>query len=206
MAETNMNTQNQTEQETNPQGNAGNQSDQTEPENKQEVTLESLMNENAKLKADAARNKAALDKALKEKGDITKQYREILTESQQAKIDKETADEEHRQYVAELEQFKAKAEAKARYALQGMPEEMAVKAAECEITGDMDGLAMIQKQYTESVIKAKEVEWLKSRPRVNAGTGTEVSVTKEQFDRMNYTKRVELKRKDPELYKKYTSN
>lgn len=136
-----------------------------------DVTLESLMEKIATLEVENKKNKAALDKALKEKGDITKQYREVLTEAQQAKIDKENADEEQRQYVADLEKFKATAEAKARYALQGMSEEMAVKAAEAEIDGDMDALATIQKQHTEMLIKKKEEEWLKSRPPINAGAG-----------------------------------
>ena len=136
-----------------------------------DVTLESLMEKIATLEVENKKNKAALDKALKEKGDITKQYREVLTEAQQAKIDKENADEEQRQYVADLEKFKATAEAKARYALQGMSEDMAVKAAEAEINGDMDALATIQKQHTEMLIKKKEEEWLKSRPPINAGAG-----------------------------------
>lgn len=173
MADVNMENQNVSEnqQETNQSG-----AENSEPE----VTMESLMEKIASLEVENKRNKAALDKALKEKGDITKQYREVLTETQQAKIDKETADEEHRQYVESLELFKAKAEARARYALQGMSEEMAVKAAEAEISGDMDGLAMIQKQHTEAIIKAKEAEWLKSRPQVNAG-GQYSSMTKEQI-------------------------
>lgn len=155
----------------NVQDNANNNdnggSDKSEPE----ATLESLMAKIATLEVENKKNKAALDKALKEKGDITKQYREVLTEAQQAKIDKENADEEQKQYVADLEKFKATAEAKARYALQGMSEEMAVKAAEAEINGDMDALATIQKQHTETLIKQKEAEWQKSRPPVNAGTG-----------------------------------
>lgn len=137
----------------------------------EEVTIESLMAKIATLEASGTKMKAALDKALKEKGDITKQYREVLTEAQQAKIDRDNADEEHRQYVEGLENFKKTAEAKARYALQGMPEELAVKAAEAEIAGDMDTLATIQKQHTETLIKQKEAEWIKSRPPVNAGTG-----------------------------------
>ena len=138
---------------------------------KTEVTLESLMAKIATLEVENKKNKAALDKALKEKGDITKQYREVLTEAQQAKIDQENADEERKQYVADLEKFKATAEAKARYALQGMSEDLALKAADAEISGDMDALATIQKQHTESLIKKKEAEWQKSRPPVNAGTG-----------------------------------
>lgn len=175
-----------------------------EEEPTKEVTIESLMAEIAELKAQQSKTKGALDKALKEKGDLTKQYREVLTEAQQAKIDKENADEEQRNYVKGLEEYKAKAEAKARYALMGMNAEMAEKAAEAEISGDMDALAMIQKQNTEALIKQKQVEWMGSRQPINAGTGEECNVTKEQFSKMGYRARVEFKEKYPELYKQYT--
>lgn len=197
MADVNMENQNVSEnqQETN----------QNVAENSEsEVMMESLMERIASLEVENKRNKAALDKALKEKGDITKQYRDVLTEAQQAKIDKETADEEHKQYVESLELFKAKAEAKARYALQGMSEEMAVKAAEAEISGDMDGLAMIQKQHTEAIIKEKEAEWLKSRPQVNVGGGNG-TLTKEQFANMSIAEKSKLYRENKAEYDRLNS-
>lgn len=199
MADVNMGNQNVTENQTATEAQTGAENAGTSTGT--EVTMESLMSEIAKLKADGAKTKAALDKALKEKGDITKQYREVLTEAQQAKIDKETADEEHRQYVESLEQFKAKAEAKARYALQGMSEEMALKAAEAEIAGDMDELAVIQKQHTEAVIKEKQAEWLNSRPPVNAGQGNG-ALTKEQFDKMSLAEKSKLYRENQAEYER----
>lgn len=201
MADANVGNQNVNENQTETENQNGTKNTE---ETETAVTIESLMAEIAKLKADGVKTKAALDKALKEKGDITKQYREVLTEAQQAKIDKETADEEHRQYVESLEQFKAKAEAKARYALQGMSEEMALKAAEAEIAGDMDELAIIQKQHTEAVIKAKQAEWLKSRPPVNAGQGNG-ALTKEQFDKMNFVEKSKLFRENQAEYDRLNS-
>jgi hypothetical protein len=144
-----------------------------EPEtnNEPEVTVESLMAEMAQIKAEYAKNKAALDKALKEKGEITKLYRAKQTAEEQEAEAKEEAEKQQKAYISDLETFKRTAEAKARYALQGMGEELAVKAAEAEISGDMDALATIQKQHTEALIKQREAEWLKSRPQPQAGTG-----------------------------------
>ena len=71
----------------------------------------------------------------------------------------------------DLEDFKRKAEAKSRYALQGMTEELATKAAEAEVSGDYDELARVHKLHTEAIIKAKEKEWYKNRPEPNAGRG-----------------------------------
>lgn len=160
---------------------------QNEPGNKpqgpveEEVTMESLMEEAARARAAEQKMKLALDKALKEKGDLTKQYREVLTESQQAKIDKENADEEHRQYVAELEAFKRKTEAKNRYLMQGMGAEMAEKAAEAEVSGDMDALADIQKQHTETVLKSARAEWQKTIPQPKFGVDGNADMSKEEI-------------------------
>ncbi len=171
-------TENQQNVNPNPQGNPDNQ---PEENNEPEVTMESLMEEIARLKTSEQKTKLALDKALKEKGDLTKQYREVLTETQQAKIDKETADEEHRQYVSELEAFKRKTEAKDRYLMQGMSTDMAEKAAEAEVSGDMDALADIQKQHTETVLKNAKTEWQKSIPQPQFGVDGNSAMTKEQI-------------------------
>lgn len=154
-----------------------------EPETTQEenVTVESLMAELAKEKAARAKEKAALDKTLKEKGDLTKKYRSLLDDSQKAALDKATADEEQKQYVAELENFKRRTEAKERYIMQGMSIEMATEAADAEVGGDMDKLADIQKKHTETVLKNAEAEWRESIPQPQFGTGEYSSMTKEQI-------------------------
>lgn len=185
-------------------GNSANQEPQQNPEPHEEFTIEGLLAKVAELEAANAKQKNVLDKTLKEKGDITKQYRAVMTEAQQAKIDKENADEEHQKYVKGLEAFKAKAEAKARYALQGMNAEMAEKAAEAEVSGDMDALATIQKQHTDFLLKEEKSKWMATRPQVNAGTGDENVPSKEKFMKMGYQQRVEFKAKYPEIYKEYT--
>jgi hypothetical protein len=149
-----------------------NEDSQQSENSNSDVTIDNLMAQIAQLKADGAKNKAALDKALKEKGEITKLYRAKQTAEEQEAEAKKEADEQQRVYVAELEKFKKTAEAKSRYAIQGMSEELASKAAEAEIAGDMDTLAQIQHQHTQSLIKKKEEEWIKSRPPINAGTDT----------------------------------
>ena len=45
----------------------------------------------------------------------------------------------------------------------------------------MDALADVQKQHTQSLIKAKEAEWKASRPRVNVGDDEDSSMTKEEI-------------------------
>lgn len=154
--------------------NTGNQNKDDNP------SIDDLMKQLAEQRAENARQKAALDKALKEVGDKNKELRSYKT---QAQIDAEDAAqkaEEQKAYVAELEAYKHKNEAKERYLLQGMSAELAAKAAEAEVGGDMDALADIQRQHTEALIKAKEAEWKKSRPQMNAGEGG-TTMTKEEI-------------------------
>ena len=155
-----------------------NQQDNPKPEEKKEpeVTIESLMAKVAELEAKESKTKAALDTALKEKGEITKQYRATLTEAQQAKLDQETADEEYKAYVAGLEAYQKKNEAMKRYmTVQKMPADLAEKAADAEIAGDMDTLTAIQNQHSA------RADWQKSIPQPQFGTGEYSSMTKEEI-------------------------
>lgn len=182
MADVNTNTTNTDGQngDANFQANA-NQDVNTGNQNKDDnPSIDDLMKQLAEQRAENARQKAALDKALKEVGDKNKELRSYKT---QAQIDAEDAAqkaEEQKAYVAELEAYKHKNEAKERYLLQGMSAELAAKAAEAEVGGDMDALADIQRQHTEALIKAKEAEWKKSRPQMNAGEGG-TTMTKEEI-------------------------
>ena len=131
-------------------------------------------------KSQRQKDKAALDKALKDVARLTKENREKMTEAeieaQEKRLEAERAQEE----LADLRAYKQKNEAKERYLLQGMSAELAIEAADAEVAGDMDKLADIQRKNLEAQIKAKEAEWKATRPRLNAGDGS-VSMTKEEI-------------------------
>lgn len=142
------------------------------------------VNYQAKIAEMEARNKklkAELDNALKKTGDLTKQLRAKMTESELREEKAAQEAEEQKAYVTDLENYKKENEAFKRYTIQGMDSDLAAKAAKAEIEGDMDALADIQKQHTQSLLKAKEAEWKASRPRVNMGDGEDSSMTKEEI-------------------------
>ena len=134
-----------------------------------EVTLESLSADNAKLRAEMAKQKIALDKALHNNGELTKQLRAKMTAQEQEDEAKREEAEALRNHMAELEAFKHKAEAKERYLTMGMSRDFAIEAAEAEVAGDMDALAAVYKKHNDASIKAKQDEWLKTRPEPAAG-------------------------------------
>ena len=144
-------------------------------------TLESLKQALADERAAKAKDKAALDKALKQVGDLTKQLRSKQTQQEIEDEAKRAAEEETKEHIAALEAYKRENEAKERYLLQGMDADMAKKAAAAEVAGDMDALADIQRQHTDSLIKAKEAEWKKSMPKAHIGDGSYPAMTKEEI-------------------------
>lgn len=134
-------------------------------------TYEELLKQLAEANAEKAKWKSNFDNAASEASSYKKQLRAKQTAQEIQDEEKQKAEEEQKKYIAELEAFKQKAEAEARYALQGMSKELAKQAAEAEVKGDMDELASIQRKHTEALLKEKEREWLKSRPDINAGNG-----------------------------------
>ena len=66
------------------------------------ITVDSLMAELAQLKAESAKNKAALDKALHSNGELTKQLRAKMTASEQEAEVKREAEEAQANRIKEL--------------------------------------------------------------------------------------------------------
>ncbi|MBO4783246.1 MAG: hypothetical protein J5521_00670 [Lachnospiraceae bacterium] len=158
-------------------GDAKSEPDEGEPSK----SYEDALSEIAAAKAEAKKLKAERDAALKKTGEISKQLRAKMSEDELKAEQDAQAKEEKEAHIKELEQYKAENEALKRYRLQGMSDELATKAAKAEIEGDMDALADVQKQHTQSLIKAKEAEWKASRPRVNVGDDEDSSMTKEEI-------------------------
>lgn len=168
-------------------------------------TVEELMAQLASERAEKEKYKNASDKASSEAAKYKKELRSKQTAEEQEAEAKAEAD---RRRDEELENLRKELNHnKATAAYKAIQNEKVVESLiEAVADADHSMIASIIEAEKKAAVKAAQTEWLKSRPQVNTGTGNEASVTKEQFDRMSYTKRVELKQKDPELYKKYTSN
>lgn len=175
----------QMEQQTDQQGSLdtkGAGGENPESENSDSgANTDALMAEIARMRVSEQKMKKELDKALKEKGEVTKALRAKQTAAELEDEAKREEEERHQAYVMELEEFKRKTEAKERYLMQGMSVEMATKAADAEVSGDMEALTDIQRQHTEATLKAARAEWQKSIPQPNFGTGEYSSMTKKEI-------------------------
>lgn len=168
----------------------------------QTPTVEELMAQLAAEKATGLKNKQALDKALKEKGEITKALRAKQTAEEQEAEAKAEAErlqnEKYESAVKELNHMKAVA------AYKSISEKSVDTLIEAVAESDHSAIAAIIENEVKAAVANAKAEWMKSRPPVNIGSIDDNAPTKEEFARMNYSKRVEFKAKHPELYKKYT--
>lgn len=155
--------------------------EQTDSKAEDTQTAESVNAQLAEAQAEIAKLKNSLSKANSEAADYKKQLRAKQTAEEVASEAEKEAKEQHDAYVKGLEQFKSRTLAKDRYLMQGMTVEMADKAAQAEVDGDMDTLATIQKQHTDAALKAAKAEWQKSIPEVNRGTGNAPTMTKDEI-------------------------
>ena len=156
-------------QTTNQEVNQGNA--QPEETGKDDMTMDGLLAQLATLKVENARNKAALDKALHNNGELTKQLRAKMTASEQEEEAKREREEAQQKEIEDLKNYKRRSEARERYLTLGMSPEHAKAAAEAEVAGDMEALSDVQKKHTEALLQAQKAEWLKSRPDPNVGHG-----------------------------------
>ena len=170
--------------------------------------VEDLMSELAQLKADMARNKNALDKALREKGEITKKLREKQTAEEAEAEAKAEAEAQRAEREAEMQKTIATYEAKSMFAEMGLQGQDLETAVNAKIDGDEKTVYSVIVKYFEnkyeSALKTKESEWLGNRPQVNVGVGENTTLTKEQFDNLTYKEKVELYNTDIETYKRFS--
>lgn len=140
-------------------------------------TLEEALAELAKERASNAKNKAALDKALTENGNLTKQLRTKMTAEEQEAEAKKAADEAKDARLAELETQLRTMNYSKRFMGMGMDE----KTAEALSTtiGDVPDpdkfFSDLDKFIKAAVKKAGEdslQQFLKERPDIKAGAGT----------------------------------
>lgn len=132
-------------------------------------TVEELMAQLESERAEKERNKSALDKALKEKGEITKQLRAKQTEDERLATEQAEAqrlrDEEFENTKAELNRMRAVS------AYKNISNEKVVDSLiEAVSNADHSAIASIVDAEIKAAVKVAQTEWLKSRPEVNAGT------------------------------------
>lgn len=168
-----------------------------EPQLSLEEQIQQMRIENAKLKK-------ATDNATSEASNYKKQLREKLSADELALQEKAEREAERDEQFNQLVKENAVNKLEKSFLALGYQPDKAKEAAEAQYDGDADALFKIQSEHQANLLKQKEAEWIKSRPTPQGGNGDDgCPVTKEQFSKFGYSKRVEFKQQYPETYKKY---
>lgn len=141
-------------------------------------TVEELMAQLESERAEKERHKSALDKALKEKGDITKQLRAKQSEDERLSAEQAEAqrirDEEFEATKAELNRLKAVG------AYKSISSEKVVEnLIEAVSNADHNAIALIIESEIKAAVKVAQTDWLKSRPQANVGVDS--AITREEI-------------------------
>ena len=137
-------------------------------------TVEELMAQLESERAEKERHKSALDKALKEKGDITKQLRAKQSEDERLSAEQAEAqrirDEEFEATKAELNKMKAVG------AYKSISSDKVVEnLIDAVSNADHNAIAQIIDNECKKAVAEAEQAWLKGRPRVQHGTDATMS-------------------------------
>ena len=165
--------------------------------------LEKQLSERENALAEAERKygklKGTLDTKLKELGDMTKKERERMTAEELERKEIEEIKEQNAMLLKEREIVGAER----RFIQTGFSAEMATKGAKALIDADYDTLFGVINEMIENRVATEKSELLKSMPKPQGGASNS-TMTREQFNRLGYSERVELMEKDPETYNKFT--
>ena len=182
------------ELDTNPEVIDTAEPEQTTPDNGGENT------ELAKLKAELAKQKAALDKATKEAGDYRKQLRAKQSAEEVAAEEAKALQQSMQEELEQLRKEKAVAATTAKIMPLVADGDVAAQIAEYLYgADDVDAaLTAIQKAWTAKE-KALSLEYGKI-PAPGVGGSDGPSLTRDQLNAMNYMERIEFANKHPDEY------
>lgn len=158
------------------EGAAGADQGQGEAGGENTPNVDELLAELARERATNAQNKAALDKALKEKGELTKSLRAKMSAEEQEAEAKRIADEEKDAEIQELKEKFRNMDYTKRYMGIGMEEKDAEELS--VLTGELadpDIFFSTLGKLVQGISKKAEEEavqkLLRDRPEIHAGSG-----------------------------------
>ena len=175
--------------------------EQTGNESAAEPTLDELKAEIERLKGENGKLKSAQSNASADASKYKKQLQERMSEQERASAEAKELMEQLKAENAELKRNQTLAEYKAGFLGLGYSDDLAKSAAAAILDGKFSDFLTTHKQFVTDHDKALTADAIRNMARPGAG-GSDTSVTKEQFAKMNYADRVKLYNEQPELYKK----
>ena len=155
----------------------------------------------AELLAENKRMKKAVDKATADASDWKKKFLATQSESEKLSMEKAERDAALKEELEMLRKESAINKFAKSFMGCGYSEDMAVKAAEAQYSGDTDELFRLQKLHSDNMEKQIRADIMKSMPVPATGNDDSVHITQEQFDKMSIAEQTDLFEKHPSVYK-----
>ena len=137
--------------------------------------------------------KETFDAKATEAANLSKQLKSKLTEEEVKKAEEETARKELEEKYNQLLERTTIAENKAKYLSLGYDDKLAEDTAKALFAGDMDKVFANNAKHQADLEKKIKADVLKGTPKPDGAGSGEKSITKEQFNAMGYSERVQLK-------------
>ena len=170
------------------------------PEPKPETDIKVLNEQLQSAMTEIAKLKRAQEKAASEAADYKKKWKESMSATEQASLEKAEKEAEREEQFQQLMRENTINRIEKQYLAMGWTADEASRMATAETDGDIDAKVKIMAEVDARKKKAYEAEFLASRPDVNIGGGNGQSYTKEQFDAMSPTQRTKLFRENRAEY------
>ena len=149
---------------------------------------------------EVARLKTQLSKANGEAAEYKRKLQEKMTADEKKAQEEEENRKQMQEELTTLRKEKTVAGYKASYLAMGYDEALAEATATAMAEGNMTQVFANQKAFQEAHDKAVLAGAVKTTPTPPAGSTGSATGTAEQFAKMGYSERVELRKTQPELY------
>lgn len=144
------------------------------------------------------------DKLAKEAGEWRKKYNSTLSEKEQLDAIKAEEDARFREEYEDMKRQLTVSKYRENFITLGYSKELAEQAATAQFEGNIDVLFAVQQKAKEISEKTLKAELLRAMP-VSPISNDGESITKEQFDKMDFSQRAKLYEDNPSLYKSLIS-
>lgn len=163
-----------------------------------EARIKALESERDKLKQ-------SVTNASADASEWKKKYQSKLSEEDAAKEKQEEANAALQQELETLRSERNVANYKSQFMSIGFDDEIAVEAAQALNGGETAKVFDALRKFIATHDKQLKENAFRTNPTLSGGMGNVKAITKEQFDKMGYTQRLEVFKQYPDLYKEFTS-
>ena len=161
--------------------------------------LELISKDFSSIKSDRDKTKNLLSQRNSEIAEFKRKEQDKLSEEEKTRLHYEELEKNY----ASLQKTVAKSTRASEYMGIGYPKELAEKIADAELEGKPT--AEFHKQFITSREESIRAELLKNPPKVTT-TDKGDTVTREDYKKMTYSQRMELKDKNPELFEQVSKD